>query len=179
MSAHVALLRGINVGGNRKVAMADLRAFMEAIGFADAGTLLQTGNVVFHASGSTAAIEKRLEREAAARLGLATDFFVRSAQEWAAVIAANPFPAEAERDPGHLLIVALKEAVTPARVRALRAAIRGPERVEAEGRHAYIVYPAGIGTSKLTAAVIGRALETSGTARNWNTALKLAELLGG
>lgn len=175
----IALLRGINVGGNKKVAMADLRAFMAELGFGGVQTLLQTGNVVFEATGAPARLEATLEREAAARLGLATDFHVRTDREWRDVVAANPFRKEAERDPAHLVVVCLKDAVTPARVAALRAAIRGPERVEAEGRHAYIVYPAGIGTSKLTAAVIDAKLATRGTARNWNTVRKLEALVGG
>ncbi len=175
----IALLRGVNVGGNQKIAMADLRTFMQQLGFADVKTLLQSGNVVFDGKGSAAHLEARLEHEAAARLGLVTDFHVRTNREWRDVIAANPFPTEAERDPAHLVVVCLKEAVTPARVASLRAAIRGPERVEAQGRHAYIVYPAGIGTSKLTAAVIDAKLGTRGTARNWNTARKLEAMVGG
>jgi len=179
VSTRLALLRGINVGGNRKIAMADLRAFMEGLGFTSVKTLLQTGNVVFDAPGRPGILETTLEREAAARLGLTTDFHVRTADEWRGVVAANPFPKEGERDPAHLVVVCLKDAVTAARMKALRAAIRGPERVEAQGRHAYIVYPAGIGTSKLTAAVIDAKLETRGTARNWNTVRKLEALLGG
>ena len=175
----IALLRGINVGGNRKVPMADLRAFMESLGFAGVKTLLQSGNVVFDAKGSPPQLEATLEREATTRLGLTTDFHVRTDREWRDMIAANPFPGEAERDPAHLVVVCLKDAVAPARLTALRAAIRGPERVEAQGRHAYVVYPAGIGTSKLTAAVIDAKLATRGTARNWNTVLKLEALLGG
>ncbi len=175
----VALLRGINVGGNKKVVMAELRAFMQALGFDDATTLLQTGNVVFGSRTSSSRLESLFEREAAARLGLTTEFFVRTADEWRDVIAGNPYPRAAERDPAHLLVVCLKDAVTPARVNALRAAIRGPETVEARGRHAYVVYPGGIGTSKLTAAVIDAKLGTRGTARNWNTVRKLEALLGG
>ena len=159
--------------------MADLRAFMEALGFTSVNTLLQTGNVVFDATGTPRALEARLEREAAARLGLSTDFHVRTDREWRKAIAANPFPREADDDPSHLVLVSLKAPVTAVRVKALRAAIRGPERVEANGRHAYIVYPAGIGTSKLTAAVIDAKLGTRGTARNWNTVRKLEMLIGG
>lgn len=177
MTTRVALLRGINVGGNRKIAMADLRMFMQALGFANATTLLQTGNVLFESPAAPGRLEALLELEARDRLGLATEFFVRTSAEWRAVVAANPFPREARRDPSHLVLVCLKAAVTPSRVAMLRAAIRGPERVEASGRHAYIVYPAGIGTSKLTAGVIDATLETRGTARNWNTVVKLAGLL--
>ncbi|MGH7669071.1 MAG: DUF1697 domain-containing protein [Gemmatimonadaceae bacterium] len=179
MNSRVALLRGINVGGNRKIAMADLRAFMQALGFADATTLLQTGNVVFESRAAPARLEALLEREAGDRLGLSAEFFVRTADEWRGVVAGNPFPREAASDPSHLVVVCLKAAVTPARLAALRAAIRGPEVVEARGRHAYLVYPAGIGTSKLTAAVLDAKLGTRGTARNWNTVVKLAGLLDG
>jgi uncharacterized protein (DUF1697 family) len=70
----------------------------------------------------------------------------------------------------------LKDAPGPEQVAALRAAIRGPERVNADGRQAYIVYPAGIGRSKLTAGLIEKHLATRGTGRNWNTVLKLADL---
>lgn len=178
--AFAALLRGVNVGGNRKVAMADLRGMLADLGFAEPRSLLQSGNLVFGAPGGTTAakLERVLEKEAAHRLALETDFHVRDAGEWGRVVAGNPFRKEAQRDPGHLLVVFLKRPVTAAHVAALRAAIRGPERVEATGRHAYVVYPAGIGRSKLTTAVIDAKLGTRGTGRNWNTVLKMAALLG-
>ena len=178
MPKFVALLRGVNVGGNRKIAMADLRAFFAALGYADAQTLLQSGNVVFAAAESAAALERKLETEARARLGLATDFHVRSAHDWRGVVADNPFPDAARRDPGHLVVQTLKGAPTAARVRALRDAIAGRELVEVRGRCAYIAYPDGIGPSRLTAAVLDAGLGTRGTGRNWNTVLKLQALLG-
>lgn len=179
MTAYVGLLRGVNVGGSKKVAMADLRAFMEALGFPGAQTLLQSGNVVFESRSTAARLESLLEREASKRLALDTRFFVRSADEWRRVVAGNPYTREAERDPAHLMVVALKDAVTAATLRDLRGAIRGPETVEATGRHAYIVFPDGVGRSKLTTAVIDARLRTCGTARNWNTVTKLAALLDG
>ncbi len=177
---YAALLRGINVGGSRKVVMADLRAMLGDLGFEEPQSVLQTGNLVFSAPRPTTVtrLERLLEAEAARRLGLETDFHVRDPGEWKRVVAENPFRTEAARDPAHLVVVFLKAAVTPARVQALRTAIRGRERVEAAGRHAYVVYPDGIGTSKLTAAVIDRALGTHGTARNWNTVVKVGALLG-
>jgi len=180
MAAQIALLRGINVGGKSMVAMAELRVMLEALGFGGVRTLLQSGNVVFEtrAKASDAAIEKKLEAEAAMRFGRPIDFFVRDAKAWAQVIAKNPFPAEAKRNPGHLVLLALKDAPSAAAVKALQAAIKGRETVHAIGRHAYIVYPDGIGHSKLTNAVIEKALATRATGRNWNTVLKIAELLG-
>src|ERR1700691_6060260 len=99
-SIHIALLRGVNVGGHRAVAMSDLRDLITDLGFSDARTLLQSGNLVFRGDGRTsAALEQLLETEAAKRLGLQADFLVRSADEWKDVVARNPFPKEAERDP--------------------------------------------------------------------------------
>ncbi len=177
MRVYLALLRGINVGGHKQVAMADLRALLTHLGFLDARSLLQSGNLVFRGNARTGAhLERLLEAEAAKRLHLQTDFFVRTAEEWKALVAQNPFRKEAERDPGHLLVMFLKDAPDVASVEALQAAITGPERVRAEGRHAYVVYPIGIGRSRLTNALIEKKLGTRGTGRNWNTVLKLGAL---
>ncbi len=179
MTPYIALLRGINVGGHKKVGMAELRAFAGELGLEDARTLLQSGNLVFRHAGQTtpAALEKRLEAEAVKRLGLETDFLVRDAKEWAEVVAGNPFPEIAATDPSHLVVVFLKDAPTGAAVEALQAAIKGPEEVRVEGRHAYLMYPVDIGNSKLTSVVVEKKLGTRGTGRNWNTILKLGALL--
>ncbi|HEY3132341.1 MAG TPA: DUF1697 domain-containing protein [Acidobacteriota bacterium] len=178
MTLHVALLRGINVGGHRQVAMSELRDLLTQLGFLDARSLLQSGNLVFRSESRTSAsLERLLETEAEKRLALQTDFFVRTAEEWKTIIANNPFPKEAERDPGHLVVMFLKHAPDVKDVRALQAAITGPEVIRAEARQAYIVYPSGIGRSRLTNILIEKKLGTRGTGRNWNTILKLADLL--
>ena len=181
MPTHIALLRGINVAGHKMVAMSDLRALVATLGFANVRSLLQSGNLVFRSEGRTAArtsaeIEQLLEAELKKRLKLETDFFVRSAAEWKAVIAKNPFRKEAERDPAHLVAMFLKDSPAAKQVAALEQAIVGREKFRVEGRLAYIVYPDGIGDSKLTNALIDRKLETRGTGRNWNTVLKLAAI---
>lgn len=177
---HVALLRGVNIAGNKRVAMADLRAMFGALGFERVSTLLQSGNVVF-AGGrrSPAALESLLERESQRRLGLETEFFVRTAAEWRSIIERLPFPAEARRDPGHTLVLSLKGAPSPAHLRALREAITGPEVVELRGRELYAFYPDGVGRSRLTTAVIDKKLATRVTGRNWNTVLKIDAALSG
>ena len=105
------------------------------------------------------------------------DFFVRSAAEWQALVAKNPFPREARSDPGHLIAIALSGAPGAAELEALEAAITGRERVRLVGRTAYAVYPDGVGRSRLTMALIEKKLGVRGTGRNWNTVLKLAALL--
>lgn len=174
---HIALLRAVNLPGHNKIGMADLKALVIGLGFTDAQTLLQSGNIVFSGgTKTTTSLEETLERAAAKQLGLETDFIVRTAKEWQAIIDANPFPREAKDDPSHLLAVILKDEVSAANVTALQKAIVGREVVRAKGRCLYVVFPDGIGRSKLTTAMTEKKLGTRGTARNWNTVLKLGLL---
>lgn len=177
MTTHIALLRAVNVGGHAKVAMSDLRGLIAQLGFAGVRSLLQSGNLVFRNDAPTGAkLGRLLEAEAEQRLDLRTDFFVRTAMEWKTIVAENPFPDEAERDPSHLVVMFLKDAPDIQSVEALNAAITGREVVRAAGRQAYIIYPDGIGRSRLTSAIIEKRLGTRGTGRNWNTVLKLGAL---
>jgi uncharacterized protein (DUF1697 family) len=156
--------------------MADLRGLLDELGFDEPRSLLQSGNLVFEsASRPVARLEALLDAEAEKRLGLQTTFFVRSAQEWSAIVARNPFPDEARRDPAHLIVLFLREAPRPASVKALGTGITGREVVRCDAKQAYIVYPDGIGRSRLTTALLDKTLGR-GTARNWNTVLKLAAL---
>jgi len=173
--ARIALLRAVNVGG-RSMPMANLRAMVTGMGFSDVRTLLQSGNLVFRGDGESAAIEERLEADSEARFGFHADFLVRDLAEWEAVIANNPYPDEAENDPARLVVVATKSAIGADALAALRSAIKGREYAQVKDRAVYIVYPDGQGDSKLTISVIERAVGCRGTARNWNTVLKLAAL---
>jgi len=157
--------------------MAELRDLLAELGFANVQSLLQSGNLVFDSrAGTPARLESRLEQAAKDGLELETAFFLRTAKEWAAIVAGNPFPNEAKRDPAHLVVLLLKRAPDRGHVTALEQAIAGREVIRAGGRHLYIVYPDGIGRSRLTNALIEQKLGTQGTARNWNTVLKLASL---
>ena len=180
MTTHIALLRAINVGGNKMVAMADLRALLARLGFSNARTLLQSGNAIFESPSRTggARLERLLESELERRYGLQVDFMVRSPKEWQRLIAGNPFSKEAKADPSHLLVLFLKGEPAASDVRALQAAIPGRERIHVEGRHAWMTFPDGIGKSRLSPSLLERTLRTRGTARNWNTVLKLAALAG-
>jgi uncharacterized protein (DUF1697 family) len=177
MTAHIALLRAVNIGSHNKVGMAELRACLEQQGFVRVRTLLQSGNVVFGGGRLRgAALERRLEETARAALRVDTPFIVRTGEEWDALVAANPFPEEAADDPGHLLLFCLKDAPPADAEARLRAAVKGRERVRVRGRQAYLVYPDGVGRSKLTVTVVERSLGSRGTGRNWNTVLKLQAL---
>ena len=177
MTTYIAVLRAINLGAHNRIAMADLKKMLETIGCLEAKTLLLSGNAVFKSkTSSVPKIEQLLEAASTKHLKVTTDYFVRSSSEWQDIIKANPFPREAKKDPARMVMMCLRETPSSAQLQALRAAIKGPETVDVDGRHAYFVYPDGQGRSKLTITVIEKALGTRGTARNWNTVLKLGDL---
>ena len=168
-------LRAINLGGPRLL-MADFKRALEACGYPGAQTVIATGNAVILANAADPALEAGIAASLKTTLGQSTDVFVRDGAQMAALVAANPFPAMARDDPGHLVVVFLGGEPRAANVEILRGKIRGAEVVSAGPGVLYACYPDGIGTSKLTAAVIERALNLRGTARNWNTVAKLADL---
>lgn len=157
--------------------MAELKAMFVQLGFEDAVTLLQSGNVVFSAKGkSRDALEKLLKEETEARIGVKCDYFVRTIEEWDKIIEANPFPKEAEADPSHLLVAVQRGDVDLEELEAFQAAITGPEIFKPGTECTYAIYPDGIGDSKIDRVPGYRKLSAKGTARNWNTVLKLAAL---
>jgi uncharacterized protein (DUF1697 family) len=174
---YVALLRAINLAGRNRVGMAALRDFAAALQLEEPRTLLQSGNLVFRSRARAGALERQLEAEVRAHLGLDVEFFVRSASEWQSIVDRNPFRNEAKRDPGRLVVVLLKDSPDRTRGAALQSAIVGREIVRIDGREAYVVYPDGMGRSRLTSALIEKMLGTRGTARNWNTVLRLGSLM--
>lgn len=179
MTTYIALLRAVNLGPHNKIGMSDLRELLAGIGMQGVQTLLQSGNAVFQSDVRTAAeLERLIETAAAKKLQLETAVMVRSHKEWKGIIAGNPFPKEAKQDPSHLVILPLKDSPARRAAGALQDAIIGREVVRLDGRCAYIVYPDGIGNSKLTSALIEKKLGTRGTGRNWNTVLKLDALAG-
>ena len=179
MPVYIALLRGVNVGGRAKVAMSDLRALLAELGFEDARTLLNSGNLVFRgAARKPPELERALSAAIQGRLGLRSDVMIRTVQEWDGVVSGNVFPDEAQRDPGHLIVLFLTRTASAAAVAALQGAIAGREIVRGSGRQIYAYYPDGVGRSKLTLPAIEAALGTRATGRNWNTVLKIADLAG-
>jgi len=158
--------------------MAELRALFDTLGLTPVETVLQSGNAVFEGPPRAGTkLERTLEAAAEAHLALRTEFFVRSAAEWDAAIRGNPFAQEARDTPSKLAVVFLKRAASAAQLGALQRSIHGHERVAARGKQAYVVYPDGMGRSRLTATAIEKALGSPGTDRNWNTVRKLQTAL--
>jgi uncharacterized protein (DUF1697 family) len=177
VTVYIGLLRAVNVGGRGNVAMADLCEMAEDLGLSDVRTVLQSGNLVFRSDPRPRReLEARLEGAARDRLGLTTDFIVRTATEWADAQARNPFPQEAQDDPSHLVTVFLRGRPAAGSEERLKAAAPGPERVRVVASQAYVVYPNGIARSRLTLPLVEKHLGFRGTGRNWNTVTKLTAL---
>jgi uncharacterized protein (DUF1697 family) len=171
---YVALVRGINVGGNNRLPMADLSALCQSLGFCEPKTLLQSGNVVFHSDLDASIIEHRLEEATERDLGLKVAYMVRGLGEVQEIVTKNPFHAEALSDPSHLVVVFFKRECPD----GVAIDWPGPERFSLADRHLYVYYPEGIGTSKMPANLIEKTFGPC-TARNWNTVQKILALPSG
>ncbi len=170
---YIALLRAINVGGNRKVPMADLRALVAEAGATDVQTYIQSGNVVFeHAQTDDDVLRDDLERRLAGTFGFDVPVILRRAAAWDAVVAGNPFP---DAEPTRLLVSFLRDSPPAGALDDVDAVAFAPEQFVLSGREVYLHLPEGFGNAKLPRA-LQRALNNQETARNWRTVLKLAEM---
>ncbi|MDR0216893.1 MAG: DUF1697 domain-containing protein [Comamonas sp.] len=166
MPVYIALLRAVNVGGTGKLPMAELKAMCEAAGFEQVRTYIASGNVVFKASGTAPQVKAALMQRLASHAGKPVEVFVRTAQEMADVLAANPFPDS----PGHQSVAIFLDATPPADT---LEHIKGQndEQVQLGLREIYVAYGSGMGQSKLKIPAAAQ-----GTARNINTVAKLAQM---
>jgi uncharacterized protein (DUF1697 family) len=177
MARLVVLLRGINLGPANRVATADLRALLADLGYEDVSTHLQSGNAVVTADATPAAVAKAVERAMADRLGLDVAAVVRSGGELARIVAADRLGDVAD-DPAKRMVIFLPAKASRSDLRALEREDFGDERLEAAGREVYAWCPGGIGRSPLMAAIGKTELGRTGTARNWRTVTRLAEMAG-
>jgi uncharacterized protein (DUF1697 family) len=183
---HVALLRGINVGGRNKIAMADLRDIVASLGHTDVATYIQSGNVVFTSpSDDTDGLADALEEQISQRLGLRPSVMVLTRDELTQLIADNPYPHEANPKCVHAIV--RRHEMSPAGVAGgaaaqQRASDKGShDEATVIGRTVYLHTPDGFGRSELaiqlTKPATAKSLDPAGTARNWATVMKLQAML--
>jgi uncharacterized protein (DUF1697 family) len=169
---YVVLLRGVNLGRNRRLAMADLRRWLEELGNADVRTHLQSGNAVFASDKKPAEVQREIEKRLEEETGVAIRCLVRTHDDLQRVVDANPFEGIAT-EPAKFVVAFLSEPVKKARLATLDPAGYEPERWHIGKREIYLWHPNGINNSKLTNELTDRNLGVMATARNWNTVLKL------
>jgi uncharacterized protein (DUF1697 family) len=175
----VALLRGINVGTAKRVAMADLRALVEGLGYTDVATLLNSGNVVFSAMKiDPQKAASRIQRAVEAKLGVSARVMVMSGDELSAIVEADPFGRIAD-NPSRYLVGILGEPSDREKLTDVIAKSWGEEQIAlgkgAASRALFMWIPPGVIESKLNAAV-SKALKDGVTARNWSTMTKLLDM---
>ena len=177
VAVFVALLRGINVGKHRRVAMADLRAALAEADHADVTTHLQSGNVILATRERRPdALERSIEEALRTGLDLDIDVIVRRASDLTKVAKNNPFLGRGT-DPATLHVGFLKKKPAAAAARALTGTDFGDDELVLRGTELYLRYPSGYGRSKMTGAIFERVLHTPVTVRNWKVVTKLAELV--
>jgi uncharacterized protein (DUF1697 family) len=167
------LLRGVNVGGRNALPMAELRALVESLGFTEVTTLIQSGNVAFSARKRPA--PERLATAIQERFGFAAPVVLRSREELARALAANPFTAA---DPATLHLGFLGAAPAPQAVAALEADRHLPERFHIAATELYLELPSGMARAKLP-VYLERRLGVTLTLRNWRTSERLLALASG
>jgi uncharacterized protein (DUF1697 family) len=177
MATYVALLRGINVGGNRRIKMGDLRDALSAVGLDNPQTLLQSGNVVVDSNADAAAFVDIVETTIQSTFGFPSTVMVRTADKFRSVFAEHPFTSEQIEDPRFAHVGFCRDLPDRDGFDALQEGHEGPEEMKLVGRELFVYYPEGSGRSKLTNSVIEKHLGTRTTSRNWNTVEKLAAML--
>lgn len=177
MPGYAALLRGINVGRNKRVAMADLRDLLTGLGWTDVRTYLQSGNAVFTTPTAPAEqLAATLERAIHADLGLTVRCLVRSRDELRAVVDGNPLAAVAT-DGSKLLALLLSAAPDPQLLAAHDPTVLGPDHIRLGERVIYQWCPDGVLAAPPVSGFVEKHLSVAVTARNWNTVTKLVALL--
>ncbi|MGI8557129.1 MAG: DUF1697 domain-containing protein [Solirubrobacteraceae bacterium] len=175
MPRQAALLQGINVGSRRRVAMVELRALLEGLGYDDVRTYLQSGNVLLSSPTPSEQLARELRQGISERLGFDVAVVVRSLDELAAIVAGDPLAGVAV-DPKLYQVSFLSAEPAADVVRAISARDLAPEQVVFSGREIYAWHPDGIHSSPLARLLSERRLGVSATARNWRTVKALLDL---
>jgi uncharacterized protein (DUF1697 family) len=172
----IILFRGMNTGGVR-APVVEQRVMAEAMGLKNPRTLLASGNLVVESDRAPDVLEHDIEAAMEKTFGLRVAAMVRTPTDWSRLIAANPFPEEAAAHPSKVLVIVMKDGIRPGALEALRAFAVGDERVEAAAGALFFWHPDGLGQSVMAGKATPRLIGM-GTGRNWNTVLKLADMVG-
>lgn len=176
MTTYLALLRGINVSGQKLIKMAELKIMFEAMGFAAVKTYIQSGNVLFRSDPevSETVLRERIEEKIAAVFGFQVSVIVRTAEEWEAIIQNCPYDAANLKEGENIYVTLLGDRPEPEDLERIPAADPSLEDYRVNGREVYFLFYQSIRDSKVSAGL--NKLKTPVTTRNWNTMNKLLKL---
>ena len=180
MTRFVSLFRGINVGGHQLVKMDALKELHTSLNLQDVQTYIQSGNVVFASDNmNVTQIQKDIEDGFAQKFGFPVKVMVRTADEFYVIIEKNPFQKQPMKESKWVVAIFLASDPISTALEDIKKTYTGPEEIHIIGKEAFIYYPEGQGRSKLTNTFLEKKLKTVGTARNWNTVLRLQKMMEG
>ena len=178
MAVHIVLLRGINIGPRNRIAMPALREALEAAGYDEVRTYVQSGNVVLESTAKPDAVLRKVEALIEEEFNLEIAVVVRSKAQLAAVAKRNPLKSAA-KDPKRYQVTFLSKKLPAKTIRELEDAAAEDEQLVVAGREVYAWHPEGVARSRLWAKLAGKVLGFTDTSRNWTTVEALLELAGG
>ncbi|HLP04924.1 MAG TPA: DUF1697 domain-containing protein [Paludibacter sp.] len=178
MKRYISMIRGINVGGHRKVDMAGLKQLYTGLGFSSVVTFIQSGNVVFNAGPmEVKQLAQLISGEIAGTYGFSVAVLVLAADELEDAIAKNPFIPGKGKDPASFYLTFLSDIPEPSKLGAIAGNDYSPDEFKCVGRVVYIHCPGGYGRTKLNNTFFESKLKLTATTRNWNTVLELMKLV--
>lgn len=174
---YISILRGINVGGNRKILMADLKAMYEDLGFTNVSTYIQSGNVIFNTSNTNPRkLEDKIKNSIADKFGFDVPVIIRSIEEMKQVVSENPFLNNAYFDPKKLYVTFLSASIDSVHENNIIPQDYLPDQFKILGQHIYVYYAEKISSSKLIQSLFEKQYKVTATTRNWNSVNKLVEI---
>jgi uncharacterized protein (DUF1697 family) len=171
MAIYISFLRGVNMTGHNKIRMTELAQMYHDLGYPDAETFIQSGNVIFTAPGSgiESDIERSIEKSILERFGYNVPVMVRSVADLGNILSVNPFLSEEKFDPSRTAVILLTDKVTDQQLLKVANVNYPPDKFEVIGKEIFIFCPNGFGRTKLYTNFFENRMGVTGTARNWNT----------
>ncbi|GJM31627.1 MAG: hypothetical protein DHS20C18_06280 [Saprospiraceae bacterium] len=180
MQTYIALLRGINVSGQKKIKMAELKSHLETLDFEDVQTYIQSGNIVFKAAAkSSKALGQLIEKKLQDKYSFHVPTLVKTPEELDYVLLNNPFLEDPEKETKRMYVTFLGEEPSPDRIELLKTVDYSPEAYHLDGKNIFFYSPNGYGRAKMNNNFFENKLKVAATTRNWNTVNKLFEMSGG
>jgi uncharacterized protein (DUF1697 family) len=181
MQTFISLLRGVNMAGHNKIKMTDLSSLYKKIGFKDAETFIQSGNVVFSnpENLSEADLTAKIEEAISKKFKYNIPVIIRTTEELREIISLNPFVNEENFNPEKLAVIFLYEKPSEAQIEKVKNVNFPPDKFMIAGKEIFIYCPNGFGKSKIYTGFFENKMKVSGTGRNWNTINALLKIAGG
>jgi uncharacterized protein (DUF1697 family) len=176
MATFLSILRGINVSGQKKINMADLKSLYENLGFKNIKTYIQSGNVIFE-NNTGKDLSKKIEKQIEEKYGFQVPILIRTVNEMEEAVNKNPFLEEKNIEPDKLHVTYLSDIPSNENLEKMKTVDYRPDRFYVSGKEIYLYCPGGYGNTKLTNTFFEKKLKQTATTRNWKTTNALLKMM--